>query len=217
MKKLLMLGAVASLLCNSVFAAERSVEYGEINQILDLIANKAQSQYILSKFTVEVKQPDIALEDVKLWLEQDGKIIANGIIDKDGNIDLPILQQFRADKVNLVINQEKDAVAIMVNTDIAPLTKQRVMYRDLFILLEDMDAFVELMAGSLSWFAPSFDELEFTFTEPASIQFVDAKGKTQKFVTDNEFKIQIPNKKKWMKQNPPLQFSALPTQFAPID
>ncbi|RRS07739.1 MULTISPECIES: DUF2987 domain-containing protein [unclassified Pseudoalteromonas] len=217
MKKLLMLGTAASLLCNSVFAAERSVEYGEINKILDLIANKAQSQYILSKFTVEVKQPELKLEEVKLWLEHDGKVIANGIIDKDGNIDLPILPQPRADEVNLVINQEKDAVAIMVNTDIAPLTRQQVKYRDLFILLEDMDAFVELMAGSLSWLAPNFDELEFTFSEPASIQFVDAKGKTQQFMTDDEFKIQIPNKKKWMQQNPSLQFSVLPKQFAPID
>ncbi|WP_440053993.1 DUF2987 domain-containing protein [Pseudoalteromonas sp. T1lg65] len=217
MKKVILASAFVSLFSASVFAESRSIEYGEINEILDLIHNQAKSDYILSKFHLDIKDDALALQDIKLWLEQDGKVIGQGSVDTEGNIDLPILPQKQAENVKLVINQPKGAVAINVATDIAPLTRQQVSYQELFVLLDDVNEFTSLMAGGLSWFVPSMDKLEFTFAAPAEITFTDEKGRNKVFKTDSEHKIEVPMKSKWMKLNPTLQFSALPEKFAPMD
>ncbi|MEI5640626.1 MULTISPECIES: DUF2987 domain-containing protein [unclassified Pseudoalteromonas] len=207
----------AGLLSQAALAAQRSVDYDEINNVLDIIVNQAQSPYVLSKFQVEVKDPSIKLTDVKLWLEREGQMFAQGEIATDGSITLPILPKEQAEDVKLVINQEKGAVAISVNMDLAPITSQQVSYRELFVLLEDMNKFVDEMAGGLSWFAPNYEELEFTFGEAAKVHFHDANGNKVEFVTNDEFKTHIPLKAQWMKHNPTIEFSALPEAFAPID
>lgn len=214
--------AASALISSSLFsqfsyAEGRSIEYGEMNQVRDIATNQAKSKYFKTAFKLKINNPDINFSDVKIWLERDGQVIANAVIDKEGNISLPILPQDEAEKTMLHTNKNKDDVGISLYTDVIPLDSALLKYSDVFVLLDDINAFTEQMAGGFSMFIPSMDEIKFTFDAPATITVKGSNGKTKTYKTDDEFVIEIPKKKRWMQSDTWLQFSALPTRYEPIN
>lgn len=214
--------AASALISSSLFsqfsyAEGRSIEYGEMNQVRDIATNQAKSKYFKTAFKLKINNPDIKFSDVKIWLEREGQVIANAAIDKEGNISLPILPQDEAEKTMLHTNKNKDDVGISLYTDVIPLDSALLKYSDVFVLLDDINAFTEQMAGGFSMFIPSMDEIKFTFDAPATITVKDSNGKTKTYKTDDEFVIEIPKKKRWMQSDTWLQFSALPTRYEPIN
>ncbi|TMO55790.1 hypothetical protein [Pseudoalteromonas phenolica] len=214
--------AASALISSSLFsqfsyAEGRSIEYGEMNQVRDIATNQTKSKYFKTAFKLTVNNPDIKFSDVKVWLEREGQVIANAVIDKEGNISLPILPQDEAEKTMLHTNKNKDDVGISLYTDVIPLDSALLKYSDVFVLLDDINGFTEQMAGGFSMFIPSMDEIKFTFDAPATITVKDSKGKTKTYKTDDEFVIEIPKKKRWMQSDTWLQFSALPTRYEPIN
>jgi len=214
--------AASALISSSLFsqfsyAEGRSIEYGEMNQVRDIATNQTKSKYFKTAFKLTVNNSDIKFSDVKVWLEREGQVIANAVIDKEGNISLPILPQDEAEKTMLHTNKSKDDVGISLYTDVIPLDSALLKYSDVFVLLDDINAFTEQMAGGFSMFIPSMDEIKFTFDAPATITVKDSKGKTKTYKTDDEFVIEIPKKKRWMQSDTWLQFSALPTRYEPIN
>ncbi len=207
----------SSLISQFSYAEGRSIEYGEMNQVRDIATNQAKSKYFKTAFKLTINNPDIKFSDVKVWLEREGQLIANAVIDKEGNISLPILPQDEAEKTMLHTNKSKDDVGISLYTDVIPLDSALLKYSDVFVLLDDINAFTEQMAGGFSMFIPSMDEIKFTFDAPATITVKDSKGKTKTYKTDDEFVIEIPKKKRWMQSDTWLQFSALPTRYEPIN
>lgn len=214
--------AASALISSSLFskfsyAEGRSIEYGEMNQVRDIATNQTKSKYFKTAFKLTVNNSDIKFSDVKVWLEREGQVIANAVIDKEGNISLPILPQEEAEKTMLHTNKSKDDVGISLYTDVIPLDSALLKYSDVFVLLDDINAFTEQMAGGFSMFIPSMDEIKFTFDAPATITVKDSKGKTKTYKTDDEFVIEIPKKKRWMQSDTWLQFSALPTRYEPVN
>lgn len=206
-----------SFLSHFSYAKGRSIEYGEMNQVRDMATNQAKSKYFKTAFKLNINNPDIKPSDVKIWLEREGQEIASAVIDKEGNISLPILPQDEAEKTMLHTNQNKDDVGISLYTDVIPLDSALLKYSDVFVLLDDINNFTEQMAGGFSMFIPSMDEIKFTFDAPATITVKDSKGKTKAYKTDDEFVIEIPKKKRWMQSDTWLEFSALPTKYEPIN
>ena len=207
----------SSFLSHFSYAKGRSIEYGEMNQVRDMATNQAKSKYFKTAFKLNINNPDIKPNDVKIWLEREGQEIASAVIDKEGNISLPILPQDEAEKTMLHTNQNKDDVGISLHTDVIPLDSALLKYSDVFVLLDDINNFTEQMAGGFSMFIPSMDEIKFTFDAPATITVKDSKGKTKAYKTDDEFVIEIPKKKRWMQSDTWLEFSALPTKYEPIN
>lgn len=121
-----------------------------------------------------------------------------------------------AAQAKLHINQPSGDVELNLTIGVNPPTSKEIPYRDLFILLEDTNVFMSEMAGALSWFTPSMDELAFTFDQPATIS-IKSKKKTYQFKTDKEFKISISIMRKLMKENPLVVFSDLPIEMSPQD
>ena len=206
-----------SFLSHFSYAKGRSIEYGEMNQVRDMATNQAKSKYFKTAFKLNINNPDIKPSDVKIWLEREGQEIASAVIDKEGNISLPILPQDEAEKTMLHTNQNKDDVGISLYTDVIPLDSALLKYSDVFVLLDDINNFTEQMAGGFSMFIPSMDEIKFTFDAPATITVKDSKGKTKAYKTDDEFVIEIPKKERWMQSDTWLEFSALPTKYEPIN
>ena len=188
-----------------------------MNQVRDIATNQTKSKYFKTAFKLTVNNPDIKFSDVKIWLEREGQVIANAVINKEGNISLSILPQDEVEKTMLHTNKNKDDVGISLYTDVIPLDSALLKYSDVFVLLDDINAFSEQMAGGFSMFIPSMDEIKFTFDAPATITVKDSKGKTKTYKTDDEFVIEIPKKKRWMLSDTWLQFSALPTRYEPIN
>ena len=214
--------AVSVLISSSLFsqfshAEGRSIEYGEMNQVRDIATNQTKSKYFKTAFKLTINDPDIKFSDVKIWLEREGQVIANAVIDKEGNISLPILPQDEAEKTMLHTNKDKDDMGISLVTNVISLDSTLLKYSDVFVLLDDVNSFTEQMAGGFSMFIPSMDEIKFTFDAPATITVKDSKGKTKTYKTDDEFVIEIPKKKRWMQSDSWLQFSALPTRYEPIN
>lgn len=214
--------AVSALISSSLFsqfsyAEGRSIEYGEMNQVRDIATNQAKSKYFKTGFKLTINDPDIKFSDVKIWLEREGQVIANAVIDKEGNISLPILPQDEAEKTMLHTNKDKDDVGISLVTNVISLDSTLLKYSDVFVLLDDVNSFTEQMAGGFSMFIPSMDEIKFTFDAPETITVKDSKGTTKTYKTDDEFVIEIPKKKRWMQSDTWLQFSALPTRYEQIN
>ncbi|WP_212751331.1 hypothetical protein [Pseudoalteromonas phenolica] len=72
-----------------------------MNQVRDIATNQTKSKYFKTAFKLTVNNPDIKFSDVKIWLEREGQVIANAVINKEGNISLPILPQDEAEKTML--------------------------------------------------------------------------------------------------------------------
>jgi len=199
----------------SVRSQEQKVEYEEFNQVLDIAQNHVNSDYFVRIFKVKIKNTDLNYDDISIWLTQNGKEIATAKIDDKGNITLPVLNPDTAEKTMLHLNQLEQNASISLYTDVAPITTKKVMYRDLFMLLEDMNHFTDVMAGGMSWLIPSLDEIEFSFERSATISFNKENGDKQEYVTDKAYKVTVPLKKAWMKLNPELEFSDLPKRYEP--
>ena len=146
--------AVSVLISSSLFsqfshAEGRSIEYGEMNQVRDIATNQAKSKYFKTAFKLTINDPDIKFSDVKIWLEREGQVIANAVIDKEGNISLPILPQDEAEKTMLHTNKDKDDVGISLVTNVISLDSTLLKYSDVFVLLDDANSFTEQMAGGV--------------------------------------------------------------------
>ncbi|MGS2719420.1 DUF2987 domain-containing protein [Paraglaciecola aestuariivivens] len=214
-KTLLLLGLFILCFSTNTFSKERRLEYKEFNQVLDLVTNKVNSKYFVSIFKVEIKNSSLTYEDIELWLTLDGKKIAEGKLDSAGNISFPILNQEKAENVMLNINQSEDDAGISLYTDVVPIKEPKVSYRELFSVLKDLNHFISIMAGNMSWFVPSLDEIEFSFSEPATISFVTGVGQDQLFQSDDDNRIEIPLKDEWLEFNPQLVFSQIPKSYTP--
>lgn len=200
----------------SISANEQRIEYGEINQVLNISYNQVRSEYFMCVFRVQIEHSSLQYTDLAIWLTLDNKEIARGQIDEKGNITLPVLDQEKAEDVLLHINQSKNDVVVSLYTDMAPITSTTVSYKALFSLLTDMNHFTDVMAGGMSWLLPSLDEIEFSFAKPATILLTDVDGEKRVFRSDNSNRIIIPFNNVWMKINPNLEFSGLPEKYKPV-
>ena len=219
----LLLGTL--LITSSLFAAEtqsRETDYEQINKLLIHIKTKTSSPFVDVNQNVVInldKEPNakvLSFDDIRIWLSHNGEVINEIPIDNEGNIDLPIIDEKIVSDVKFNVNQESSVVAINLSIGVKVPTTKEIPYKDLFILLEDTNVFINEMAGSLSWFTPSMDELLFTFAEPATIT-INGKKKTYLYKTDDELQISISIKRKLMKESPLVIFSHLPTDMSPED
>lgn len=149
------------------------------------------SKYFVCIFRLNIKNHELSYQDINLWLTRDGKKIADGTLDGDGNISFPILDDDEAKNVMMHINYAKQDVEIRLYTDVAPITELAVSYQELFSVLDDLNAFTSVMAVGMSWLVPSLDALEFTFDKPATVSFTKQNGKVHTFKSDDGNKIEI--------------------------
>lgn len=54
-----------------------------MNQVRDIATNQTKSKYFKTAFKLTVNNPDIKFSDVKIWLEREGQVIANAVINKE--------------------------------------------------------------------------------------------------------------------------------------
>ncbi|MFC3032009.1 DUF2987 domain-containing protein [Pseudoalteromonas fenneropenaei] len=216
MTKVLLTTAISILLMmGNAQAQERSSDYSKLNSVLTLLSH-TKSPYVAADVNVTVKNPTVQLKDVKIWLSEQDKVIAHGEIDSQGHLTLPVLPSAQAKNVLLHVNHSKDDVAINIETQITEPKSKTLHYNELFELLDDVNEYIELMAGGFAFAAPSMDALEFTFSEPARIE-IKAKKKTYRYETDKDLKIALDVSKKLRAENPLIEFSHFPTSMAPAD
>jgi hypothetical protein len=226
MKSLLASLALGTLLINSsLFAAQsqsRATDYQQINKLLVHIKTKTSSPFVDVNQSVVInsdKEPDangLTFEDIRIWISHKGEVIHEVPIDFEGKIDLPIIAKEIVSDVKFNVNQNSSVVAINLSIGVKTPTRKEISYKELFILLEDTNNFINEMAGNMSWFTPSMDEMLFKFSEAASIT-INSKNKTYLYKTDDEFEISISMKRKLMKEDPLVIFSHLPTSMSPED
>jgi len=215
-RTVLLLGVFIWCFSTITLAQVQRLEYKEYNQVLDLVTNKVNSRYFVCIFKARIKNASLTYEDIDLWLTLDGKKIADGQLDSAGNITFPVLNQERAEDVMLNVNKSENDVEIILYTDVAPIKEQTVSYRELFSLLTDLNHFTAIMAGNMSWFVPSLDEIEFSFSESATISLVTEGRQVHLFQSDDENKIEIPLKDEWLELDPQIVFSHIPKIYTPI-
>lgn len=49
-------------------AQEHSMDYGEINQVLDIAHNQVSSEYFVCVFKVKINNSSVKFSDVSIWL-----------------------------------------------------------------------------------------------------------------------------------------------------
>ncbi|CCQ09961.1 hypothetical protein PALB_8090 [Pseudoalteromonas luteoviolacea B = ATCC 29581] len=195
----------------SAKAAQKESDYEKLNDVLVLL-KEAKSPYVEAKIQLEIKQPSIQINDVKIWLTQNGQKIADVSVSPNGEIQFPTFTQAKGIKFHA--NQQDDDIAISLSAGVRDLDVTEIEYDKLFVLLDDVNAFMEVMAGGFSMFVPSMDAITFTFNEPAYIEVL-SKSKLQRFDTDRENKISLDVSKKLRTENPTVKFSQLPTTMSP--
>jgi len=226
MKSLLNLLGLSTLLltCNLSVAegTSQDTDYEQINELLVHIKTKTSSPFVDVDQSVSISADKeagaegLTFNDIRVWLTHKDNVIHEIAVDSEGKIDLPIVDEAIASEVKFNVNQDRKVVSVNLMIGVNPPTNKEISYKDLFILLDDTNNFVSEMAGNLSWFAPSMDELLFTFSEPATIT-IKSKKKVYQYKTDDEMKISISLKRKLMKEDPLVIFSHLPLDMSPED
>ncbi len=194
----------------------RKIEYEDISKMVDFARNKARSPFISFESTVVVIDKSIELSDIKLWLTSKDAIVKEISIEKDGAMDLPIINQSDVKDTWLNVNQAKDTISMSMSFKFNIGNKTEVAYYDLFILLDDFNDFMGEMAGMASWMIPDMDTLKFVFKKPATIEIV-SKKKTYQYNTNADNEISIDVRRKLYKENPLVKFSIAPISMFPED
>ncbi|MFC0118000.1 DUF2987 domain-containing protein [Pseudoalteromonas xiamenensis] len=194
-------------------ASERSSDYAKLNSILSLL-KAVKSPYLSGKAQLEIKNETIQLDDVKIWFTKDGNLLSEVKIGADATLDLPLYED--AKNIKMHVNQEKDDVSISLSTKIKELDVTEIAYNDLFVLLDDINSFMDGMAGGMSFMVPTMDAIKFKFASDATIEVLSAK-QVYRFQTNKEHEISIDVSKKLRKENPMVRFSQLPTTMSPED
>ena len=122
---------------------------------------------------------------------------------------LPVIPLNEMEGVRLFVNQAKNDTALSLNFGIRPPESNNVSYRDLFIVLRDINEFTGEIAGIASWFIRDKTSLKFQFDQPATIE-INANKKVYRFETKDDLTIAIKIKKGLMKEDPQVVFSLLP-------
>ena len=202
------------VLANTASLQQR--DYDELNRLLYTLKHQTRSGYIDTEFTLVRHDDNIQQKDVRLWLTRGNQTIAEAEIDSEGNISLPVLSPAQAKGVTLHFNQPKRAVGIRLSAGMKQLETRRVNYRDLFVVLDDINDFSGEVGGLAAWLLPDMDALGFDFDSPASIDILSAGG-TLQFKSNNKHRIVIDYNEQLMKENPTMVFSQRPTWTWPED
>ncbi|WMN61070.1 DUF2987 domain-containing protein [Pseudoalteromonas xiamenensis] len=194
-----------------VMASERSSDYAKLNSILSLLKG-VKSPYVSGKAQLEIKNDEIKLEDIKIWFTKDGNLLTEVNIGADATLELPVYED--AKNIKMHVNQKKDDVSISFSTQIKELEVTEIAYNDLFVLLDDINSFMEGTAGGMSFMVPTMDALKFKFASDATIDVFSA-NQVYRFKTNKEYEISMDVSKKLRKENPMVRFSQLPTSMSP--
>ena len=211
---IILLLASSQVLANTASLQQR--DYDELNNLLYILKHETRSDYVDTEFKLVQYNDDVQQKDVRLWLTRDRQTIAEATIDNEGNISLPVLPPAQAKEVTLHFNQPKHAVGIRLSAGMKQLETIRVNYRELFVVLDDINDFSGEIGGLAAWLIPDMDALGFDFDKPANIEIRSAEG-TLYFESNNKHRIVIDYNKKLMKENPTMVFSQLPTWTWPED
>lgn len=213
MKKVLMLFIILS---GGVFAAERSRPYDNVNEILSIINTEARSPYIALSASLNIEKEGIDYSDLKLWITDNGKKIADITVSATGEMDLPFLDEAVGKRALLHINQGKGVVSMSLGAAIRPPKEKEVSYQSMFLVLKDIKRITKEKVGMAAWLLPTFDRLVFKFEQAATIS-MPIKGKDTRFKSNDDHEITLKIKDSIFEKNPTMTFSHLPIEIEPKD
>lgn len=213
----LLLGLLLAIVGTQTAASEgREIEYGGINTILSAVSH-SKSPLIESQFKLEILSKEISYDEIKVWIVEDDQILNEIPVDMtNGTIKLPVFSRARAESLALRLNQPKDALALNFNANIKSPSSTAMPYRDLFLIVEDINRVTKKMAGVMYLFAPKISSLKFRFDQPATIE-IPANEKSDRYETDIDLVIEVKISSRLMKENPTVTFSVIPASIEPID
>ena len=205
------------LATSSSFAEEkRCIDYEQPHKVVSFAKTRIRSKFVRLRIRAELHSPRVALADIRVWLERDGKVTAKVPIEADRSVGLPFIGEETAEDTEVCINQPKDVASIAIDIRVVPPGTKVVRYRELFDLLDDYNNFTEEMAGIVSWFIRDKDVIAFKFAQPATIEILSIK-RPRKFSTSDELVVEIERHDDWKDDNPEVRFSALPVALETLD
>lgn len=202
-----------------LYAAEQgSMPYKNINRMLTIIDQYAQSPYTGLIASVKPEKANIKFADISLSIEHLGKEIRQITVKPNGSVEFPLIPEQQGEEATLIINQPKGSVSLAFTAGIKPLTETTVEYHELFGVLKDLETVASELIGIPSWLIPSIDELEFSFASNASLAILTTgKGQqekvTQNLKTNSDNKIVLKLDEALFNATPLVQFSSLPTKI----
>lgn len=188
---------------------ETGIDYAKVNDLLLIVSDRSRSRYVFAEVALELKNPDLAMSNIKMALRRKGELIQHIDVEKNGSVILPVIPLDQMAGVTLYINQVKNDAALSINFGIKPPSKNIIKYLELFIVLQDINEFAGEIAGIASWFIRDKVALKFKFDEAASVDIKGAR-KTIHYETNDDQVIEIKVKKGFLKENPDVVFSQLP-------
>ena len=194
----------------------RCKDYEKINRIVRFVKQRVQSKLVYLKSSVEIIDDNFSTSDVRLWLQQHDKSPLHIPVHADGRIELPVVSPDDAEDSKICVNLPKGSSRFAVTIDIRPPPEKRIRYRELFVLLDDFNAFTSEMGGVLSWFVADKDVLELTFDSAATVEILSQR-RPAKFKTSADYKIAIERQDEWQVENPFLILSARPLSMKALD
>ena len=188
-------------------------DYEEAHKIVAFAKRRVRCKFARLRPTLKMKDTKVSLTNLRMWLERDGRLVGDVEVLADGIADFPVIDMKLAAKTKLCASHE---VLLDFNVEARPPPTNEVPYRELFVFLDDVNAFTEEMAGIMSWFIRDKGVIAFKFDRPATIEVLSQKRR-RKYATAGDLVIKIERHDTSQDENPPLRFSARPVDMKPLD
>lgn len=204
--------------CNSTAKTANEstrIPYVRVATDIEYWQNRSESTFATLAHMVNVKTKD----GFALYLENESGAktpIAHSINDAMTKITLPQMSLQVAKKWTLVVDKPEKLVRITPIIDIR-LPSQRVRYKDLFVVLKDLDTRRDEVDTMPRWLRQPFYRILFTFEKQSTVTYTNDSGKMYSYHAEKDNTLILKMNEEYYEENGWLFFSEMPNTVLPLN
>lgn len=209
--------AIAWVLAMSFSApalAERTIPYASLHAMFSRIAELQGGTYFKADARLTSADPAVPTEDLQLVIQSKSGAIRVPIA-ADGTTQFPIRADLLAENPPVMTNAAEGKLSLSVSLRVDAPPTQRFRYGLMVAMHDEARAMIAKQGMMARMLAPDFEGLRITFPAgtAATATLETAEGPVR-FETDAAHLIRIPDRRKWRREDPFVQLSAMPLEIS---
>jgi hypothetical protein len=209
--------AIAWVLAMSFSApalAERTIPYASLHAMFSRIAVLQGGTYFKADARLTSTDPAVPTEALQLVIQSRGGAIRVPVA-ADGTTQFPIRADLLAENPPVLTNAAEGKLSLSVSLRVEAPPTQRFRYGLMVAMHDEARAMIAKQGMMARMLAPDFEGLRITFPAgtAATATLETAQGPVR-FETDAAHVIRIPDRRKWRREDPFVQLSAMPLEIS---
>ena len=207
----LALACALTILCSTAAArADRAIPYADMHAMFSRIAALQGGTYLKADARLTSADPAVPTENLRLVIQSKGGEIPVPVA-ADGTTQFPIRADLLDENPPVMTNAAEGKLQFNVSLRVEAPPAQRFRYGLMVAMQDEAKAMIAKQGMLARMLAPNFEGLRISFPAgtAATATLETAEGPVR-FETDAEGNIRIPDRRRWRREDPFVQLSAMP-------